>query len=280
MNAAAGRIAGKTLPLAAMAVAGALAFFPPAAGQTRKSIPPKDPANPLSELISGYEFAALDIRALQDDDFDNPGFAWVSRGEALWSRPEGQAGKSCASCHGTASESMRGKAVDYPKFNPGAAAVINLEQRIDLCRRDNMRASPWTYGSDEMLSMSAYLRLQSRGLPMSVRITREAQPVFERGKTLYNTRRGALGISCALCHDKHYGKTFSGKVMSQGQTNGFPTYHRDLQQFLPLHAQFSNCRRRMKAETAEAGSPDYVALELYLAWRGSGLPMEAPSVRR
>jgi sulfur-oxidizing protein SoxA len=115
---------------------------------------------------------------------------------------------------------------------------------------------------------------------MSVRITGEAQPVFERGRTLYNARRGALGISCALCHDKHYGKTFSGKVMSQGQTNGFPTYHRDLQQFLPLHAQFSNCRRRMKAETAEAGSPDYVALELYLAWRGSGLPMEAPSVRR
>ena len=56
MNAAAGRIAGKTLLLAAMAVAGALAFLPPANGQTRKSIPPKDPANPLNELISGYEF--------------------------------------------------------------------------------------------------------------------------------------------------------------------------------------------------------------------------------
>jgi sulfur-oxidizing protein SoxA len=168
----------------------------------------------------------------------------------------------------------------YPKFNPGAAAVINLEQRVNLCRRDNMGASPWTYGSDEMLSMSAYLRLQSRGLPMSVRITGEAQPVFERGRTLYNARRGALGISCALCHDKHYGKTFSGKLMSQGQSNGFPTYHRDLKQFFPLHVQFSNCRRRMKAEPAELGSQDYVALELYLAWRGAGLPMEAPSVRR
>ena len=280
MNAAAGGIAGKALPLVALAVAGALAFFPPAIGQTRKSISPKDPANPLSELISGYEFSALDIRALQDDDFDNPGFVWVSRGEALWSRPEGQAGKSCASCHETASESMRGKTADYPKFSPGAAAVINLEQRVNLCRRDNMRASPWDYGSDEMLSMTAYLRLQSRGLPMSVRIAGEAQPAFERGKTLYNTRRGALGISCALCHDKHYGKTFSGKLMSQGQSNGFPTYRRDMQQFVSLHAQLSNCRRRMKAEPEAPGSPDSVALELYLAWRGAGLPIEAPSVRR
>jgi sulfur-oxidizing protein SoxA len=28
------------------------------------------------------------------------------------------------------------------------------------------------------------------------------------------------------------------------------------------------------------GSPDLVALELYLAWRAEGLPMEAPGVRR
>jgi sulfur-oxidizing protein SoxA len=128
--------------------------------------------------------------------------------------------------------------------------------------------------------MTAYLKLQSRGLPTNVKITGEAQPVFERGRTLYNSRRGQLGISCALCHDKHYGKTFSGVAMSQGHSTGFPTYRRDLQQFLSLHAQLSNCHRRMKAEPQNPGSPDYIALELYLAWRGAGLPMEAPAVRR
>ena len=28
------------------------------------------------------------------------------------------------------------------------------------------------------------------------------------------------------------------------------------------------------------GSPDYVALELYLGWRSKELPLEAPAVRR
>jgi hypothetical protein len=62
-----------------------------APAQDRSSIPPKDSGNPLSELISGYEFSPMQVRALQDDDFDNPGFKWVSRGETLWSVPDGAA---------------------------------------------------------------------------------------------------------------------------------------------------------------------------------------------
>ncbi len=52
--------------------------------QERKSIPPKDADNPLGNLISGYYFSSLETRALQDDDFDNPGFRWVQSGERLW----------------------------------------------------------------------------------------------------------------------------------------------------------------------------------------------------
>jgi sulfur-oxidizing protein SoxA len=36
----------------------------------------------------------------------------------------------------------------------------------------------------------------------------------------------------------------------------------------------------MRAEPYELGSPEFVALELYLAWRGKGLPVETPAVRR
>jgi sulfur-oxidizing protein SoxA len=35
----------------------------------------------------------------------------------------------------------------------------------------------------------------------------------------------------------------------------------------------------MRAEPFGAGSPEYIALELYLAWRGNGLPIETPAVR-
>jgi L-cysteine S-thiosulfotransferase len=280
MIAAAGRMAEKALLMLAAIMAGLVLILPHAAGQARKSIPPQSNNDPLRELISGYEFAPLDIRALQDDDFDNPGFGWVTRGEALWSAPDGTAQKSCASCHKAATESMRGKAVYYPKFLPLQSRVINLEERINICRGEYLGAEPWAYGSNELLGMTAYLRLQSRGLPTAASIDGEARTTFEKGRNLYNSRMGQLGMSCALCHDKYYGHSFGGVLMSQGHSNGFPTFRQETKKFLSLHEQLGNCYGRMKAEPQAPGSPDDIALELYLAWRGAGLPLEAPSVRR
>src|SRR5262245_41793472 len=60
-----------------------------------------------SPLKSGSEFLAKETRALQADDFANPGMLWVTRGEKMWSEVPAANGKSCASCHGAASQSMK-----------------------------------------------------------------------------------------------------------------------------------------------------------------------------
>ncbi len=264
-------------------VAVLLAIGLPASGalaQERKSIPPKDKDNPLTELISGYEFTPLKIRALQDDDFDNPGSAWVSQGEKQWSEVDGEAQKSCESCHNNAMETMRGAATTYPKYQGSAKAVVNLEQRINICRQEQMKAAPWADGSDAMLGMVAYVRLQSRGLPVDVKTDGPARPTFEMGQKLYSSRMGQLGMSCALCHNNHYGASFRGTILSQGHSNGYPAFQARAQKFLSLHQRFQACFGAMRAEPYELGSPEFVALELYLAWRGKGLPIETPAVRR
>jgi L-cysteine S-thiosulfotransferase len=249
------------------------------AAQDRKSIQPKDRENPLNKLISGYYFTSLEIRSLQDDDFDNPGFRWVQQGEALWAKTEGGAQKACSSCHGSASDAMRGKAATYPKFEGGTGQLINFEQRINKCREEKMQASPWAYGAEELLAMTAYLRMQSRGIPVNVRIDGLAKPDFNAGKQLYNSRIGQLGMSCALCHNRHYGQSLRGVLISQGHSNGFPTYQAEAKKFVSLHGRFDACFTLMRAEPFAAGSSDYIALELYLAWRGNGLPIETPAVR-
>jgi sulfur-oxidizing protein SoxA len=40
------------------------------------------------------------------------------------------------------------------------------------------------------------------------------------------------------------------------------------------------CNTSIRAEPYPEGAPEYLALELYVAWRGRGLPMESPAVRR
>ena len=268
-------------PKAALIMIGFLAAYATSGlTQERRSIQPKDPDNPLTELISGYYFNPLKLRAMQDDDFDNPGFAWVMQGERLWVQPDGAEQKSCSSCHGNAAESMRGLGAAYPQFDAGAAKVVNLEQRINTCRQEKMRAAPWAYESGELLGIMSFVRLQSRGMPVSVQNTGPARASFEQGKRIYSTRIGQLGVSCAHCHNEHYGKTLRTEALSQGHSNGFPVLQMKTQKLTSLHERLRACLRDMRAEPYDSGSDELVALELYLAWRGKGLPVEAPAVRR
>jgi sulfur-oxidizing protein SoxA len=43
---------------------------------------------------------------------------------------------------------------------------------------------------------------------------------------------------------------------------------------------FEWCNTSVRAEPYPLGSDEYVDLELYLAWRGRGLPVETPAIRR
>jgi sulfur-oxidizing protein SoxA len=251
-----------------------------AQAQDRKSIPPRDKDNPLTELISGYYYTPLRLQALQDDDFDNPGFPWVNQGERLWNQIDGTAGKACVSCHGGAPGSQRAIALGYPKYQEAAKAVVSLEQQINMCRQEKMKASLWPEGAETLVGLTAYLKMQARGAPVEVQIDGPARDTFERGKALYNSRVGQFGMSCAHCHNDHYGDNYRAEVLSQGHSNGFPAFQSKTGTFISLHERFRTCYRDMRAEAYNLGSPELVALELYLAWRGKGLPIETPAVRR
>ncbi len=96
---------------------------------------------PLSERKSGYEFMSRETRAMQDDDTTNPGMLWVLDGEALWKRKAGEANKSCADCHADAPASMKGVAARYPAFDVARGRPVNLDERINICRTDQQKAT-------------------------------------------------------------------------------------------------------------------------------------------
>ena len=81
--------------------------------------------------LSGYHYMGEQVRALQDDEFLNPGLFAIEHGEELWSTPTGGKGISCRSCHEDASESMRGVAARYPQFDEELGSLVNLEARIN-----------------------------------------------------------------------------------------------------------------------------------------------------
>lgn len=229
---------------------------------------------------SGYLFLGEGTRDLQDDDFQNPGMFAVQAGRRLWNLTDGDSGLSCASCHGDAADSMRGVAARYPQYDSSEGRLLNLELRIASERSERMQATPYAYESDEMLALSAYVSFQSRGMPMDVDIDGPARPYFEEGREFYHERRGQLDLACSQCHDKLVGANLRGDVISQGQVNGFPLYRLLWSSMGSRHRMFEWCNTSMRAEPFEYGSTEYLSLELYVAWRGRGLPIEAPAVRR
>jgi len=235
---------------------------------------------PGNALKQGSDFTPPDIRAMQADEFANPGMLWVSRGERLWREAAGPAGQSCVSCHGEASSTMKGTATRYPRIDPTAARLVNLGDRINLCRERNEKAERFPLESEDLLALTAYVTYQSRGLPMNVTIDTQNISAFERGRSRYYRRMGQMNLACAHCHDRNWGRTIYNDTLSQGHGTGWPGYRLEWQTFGSLQRRLRACYSGLRAEMPEYGARELLELELFLAWRANGLPIEAPGVRR
>jgi sulfur-oxidizing protein SoxA len=244
---------------------------------TRAAAPPAS-ADAFDEVISGWHYRGTETRAMQADDFDNPGMIFVEQAEDVWNTAEGSEGKSCADCHG-ASDEMAGVRPVYPKWNEEAGEVRTMEMQINDCRENRMGAEKWKYTSNDMVNMTALMSSVSRGMPVDVATDGPAQSTWETGKELYYTRFGQLELACASCHEASTGLMIRADHLSQGQINGFPVYRLKNTKLNAVHSRFKGCVRDTRAETFDPGSPEFVALELYVASRGKGLDVEGPSVR-
>lgn len=229
-------------------------------------------------IYSGWRFRTDETQAVQMDDFDNPAMIFVEQAAETWETPDGTEGKSCASCHNEV-DTMAGVRAVYPKWNEEAGEVRTMEMQINACRETRMGAEPWGYTSGPMVNMTALLSSVSRGLPMNVAIDGPAQSTWEKGKEIYYTRYGQLELACANCHEDNWGNMIRADHLSQGQTNGFPVYRLKNTKLNAVHDRFKGCIRDTRAETFKPGSPEFVALELYVASRGNGLGVEGPAVR-
>ena len=244
-----------------------------------KTAAPAHLSDAMDEVMSGWRFRSDETQAMQMDDFDNPGMIFVDQAMDAWNTAEGSADKSCASCHGAPEESMAGVRAVYPKWNEDAGEVRTLAMQINDCRENQMGAEKYGYTSGSMASMEALISVQSRGMPVNVATDGPAAAMWEKGKELYYTRTGQLELSCANCHEDNYGNMIRADHLSQGQINGFPAYRLKNAKLNTTHARFKGCVRDTRAETFKPGGEEFIALELYVASRGNGLSVEAPSVR-
>ena len=218
------------------------------------------------------------MRAIQADDAANPGMLWVARGEQLWDDASDK--PSCRSCHGDARTSMRGVAARYPAVDTRSGDTVTLAAKVASCRSQRQRAKTSSIEEDDVLALTSFVALQSRGMPIGVVVDGVARAAFERGRAFYTRRQGQMNLACTHCHDENFGKRLYGERLSQGHPSAFPAYRLEWQGLGTLDRRVRACLFGIRAQMPPPGSREVADVELYLAWRAQGLPVEAPGVRR
>ncbi len=237
---------------------------------------------PSKDLRSGSTFISNDLKSIQSNDDLNPAFLWVLQGEALWSSVAGKSSPSCASCHGESNQGMRGVSTHYPQIDKESGELINLEARINLCRVRHQNLDPLKLESDQMLGITAYVALASRGLPMNIRVDDQNMEHFLNGRSIYYKRLGQINLACTHCHEQNWGAKLRGETISQGHINDYPAYRLEWQRMGSLHRRLRACLSGVRAYMYPLGSKELLDLELFLGWRSSDpkITVETPGVRR
>ena len=92
-----------------------------------------------------------------------------------------------------------------------------LEDLINRSIKEHQGGEGWKWESAEMLAMTAYIGMQSRGMPVNVQTDGPMAEWVEKGKDLYYTRVGQLDMACSNCHEDNYGQSGNDVDASGGE---------------------------------------------------------------
>ena len=219
-------------------------------------------------IRSGSTFTSATLRAQQKDDDLNPGMLWVDQGREIFTR-------NCSACH----TKPEGLAARLPKL-ASDGSVVTLERQINRCQSERVKQPVYVTESQPLLGLATYLAFSSRGMSQTVAPSVTQSAAWQRAQNEFTRVQGKLDFNCRSCHDHLDGKRVRNQEISQGHGVGYPAYRVEWQTLGSLNRRLRACFFGMETVVPAVSDPILVDLELYLAWRAQGLPIEAPSVRR
>ncbi|MCG6899583.1 MAG: sulfur oxidation c-type cytochrome SoxA [Gammaproteobacteria bacterium] len=232
------------------------------------------------EARSGYDYIKPASRAMQDDDFENPGMLAVEQGRALFNDLQAGASKACADCHGIdGTKFIPASLARYPVYDEEAAEIVTLQEQISRCREANSGSQHLPIDNPDLVALETFVRNRAIGEPVNVQTDGVMVALLKAGEELYRTRYGLIDMACYQCHDIYPGQMIRGQKISQGQANGFPAYRLDTGTITTLNQRIQQCLTSMRAEPFAADSEEIRQLGLYLMSRSNGLKIETPAVR-
>lgn len=186
-------------------------------------------------------------------------------------------------CLADGKDSLRGVAATYPKFDRRLKRVMTVDARIEACA-SSVAGEEIRQGTIDNISITAYLRAQSNGMPVNVDLgSPEIMRAYRRGEKLFYTRTGRNNFACASCHSPMgmMGRSIRGEIPTTpfGDANHFPAYRSPRFTVESLHERLRMCNFTGGTFPLPHGDDAYVDLEVFLSVLANGYPIMLPAVR-
>lgn len=240
-----------------------------------------------SLAFAGEQFAMSDAdRAMYEEMLeDNPAEMDLEIGSEYFEEYcGGEAG--LAKFLGVSQNQLPQYIAGFPRYVDKLKMVAGLDQVMQAIMKQNGH-TPFKLKSADMFGMLAYAKSLANGekIAIDVNANKHMKHAFAMGKEVFETKRGGRGLSCLSCHNDGVkgGILRTQPLPDLGENNAggtWPAYRMTKSSLRTLQRRFQGCMNNALLAVIPIGSPEMVALEVYITNMAKGNEIAIPGLKR
>ena len=176
----------------------------------------------------------------------------------------------------------------FPRYLPEFKQVVTLSQTLQGLMSAHGH-KPFKLKSSNMFDMSAYAKSLANGEKSNINVDANPQmkEAYALGKKTFEQARGGRGLSCLSCHSSDViGGVLRTQPLPDLSVKGnapaatWPAYRMTKSSLRTLPRRFQGCMNNALLKVIPLGSPEMVALEVYLTDKAKGAEIAIPGLKR
>ena len=226
-------------------------------------------------------------RALYQEMLENnPADIFVEEGAELLDELGGE--EALAKFLGIKEDDLPKYIATFPRYMEKIGMVVALDQMLQAFMYDRGK-KPYKLKSSEMDALAAFVKSLANGekIAIDVNANEHMKKAYKLGKEMFELRRGKRGLSCNSCHSPDVvGMRLRMQILPDlgdpkvKAAATWPAYRMTKGKMFTLQKRFQQCMKNALLAKLPLGSPQMVALEVYVTDMAKGQEIHIPGLKR
>jgi len=217
---------------------------------------------------------------------NNPADIFVEEGAELLDELGGE--EALAKFLDQSEESLPKYIAGFPRYIDKIGMVVAIDQMIQAFMYDQGK-KPYPLKSEEMDALQAYVKslANDEKINIDVNANEHMKKAYKLGKQMFELRRGKRGLSCYSCHSPDVvGLRLRMQILPDlgapdvKAAATWPAYRMTKGKMFTLQKRFQQCMKNALLAKLPLGSPQMVALEVYVTDMAKGQTIHIPGLKR